>query len=175
MELQTLRQLLKTNCLRRVKCDLKFLNFLTRWSERLRLHEWHWLVASRKGRHGSLQVDGGIPTIGKSPPALSELNLELPLYIGGVPDDHLLVRELGIPEPFDGAIQYVSVNSQTYAREIVNLLRERALQRYEGPPCGSSVSFPCHNGGSCFPRLDSFVCVCLPQFTGENCQIRKSI
>lgn len=140
------------------------------WAETLSLNRWHWIVASRDGREGKLQVDGGIPVVGRSPPTLSELNLELPLFVAGVPDVNLLSRDLGILETFNGAIQYLSVNGETFVKEITLGFRERGLLRYEGPPCGSKLTNPCQNGGTCFPRLDLFVCLCPPQFSGKHCQ-----
>jgi len=140
------------------------------WSEQLSLNRWHWMVGSREGREGRLQVDGGVPVTRKSPPTLSELNLELSLFIGGIPDENVLQRELRLLEPFDGALQFISVNAENFAEEISAGLRERELERYQWPPCGSTISSPCHNGGSCFPRLDAFICLCPPHFTGEFCQ-----
>lgn len=55
-----------------------------RWDRPLELNKWHWITASREGREGRLQIDGELPLVVKSPPTLSELNLELPLYIGGI-------------------------------------------------------------------------------------------
>ena len=31
---------------------------------------------------------------------------------------------------------------------------------------------PCENGGSCEIRAGSYICTCLPAYTGVNCQIR---
>lgn len=46
---------------------------------------WHSIKVSRLDRDGTLQVDEGPISLGSSGPPLNELNLELPLYVGGVP------------------------------------------------------------------------------------------
>ncbi|CAL8148206.1 unnamed protein product [Orchesella dallaii] len=145
------------------------------WHQPISLNKWHWIVASREGREGRLQIDGHPPMTGKSPPTLSELNLELPLYIGGIRDMNMVHRELGILASFDGAFQFVKINGETYYRDISNALEERLVHRYEGPPCGSSVEHPCSNGGTCFPRLESFICLCPSQYSGKSCENRKEI
>ena len=53
-------------------------------SEPIELGQWHAVKVSRLNQEGVLQLDGGPPVRGISVPPLNELNLELPLYIGGV-------------------------------------------------------------------------------------------
>ncbi len=55
-----------------------------RSSDPISLNKWHWIMVSREGREGRLQVDGGPVQTIRSPPTLSELNLELPLFVGGM-------------------------------------------------------------------------------------------
>lgn len=55
-----------------------------RMKEKISLGEWHKVTISRIGREGSLQVDNSSIIHGYSGPSLSELNLELPFYIGSV-------------------------------------------------------------------------------------------
>ena len=50
---------------------------------KITLNEWHSVKITRNGPHGTLQVDGGAVVSGSSPAALTELNLETPLYLGG--------------------------------------------------------------------------------------------
>ncbi|XP_035709385.1 agrin isoform X4 [Folsomia candida] len=144
-------------------------------NEPISLNKWHWIVASREGRDGRLQVDGGPVQSVRSPPTLSELNLELPLFVGGMSDMNMVHRDLGVLHPFDGVLQYIRVNGETYHKEISVALKDRIIHRYEGPPCGSSVSKPCTNGGTCFPRLDSFVCLCPAQYGGKFCENRNEV
>lgn len=65
---------------------------------------------------------------------------------------NMVHRELGVLNPFDGVLQYIRVNGETYHKEISGALKDRIVHRYEGPPCGNSVSKQCTNGGTCFPR-----------------------
>ena len=53
-------------------------------AEPIVLGQWHSVKVSRLNQEGVLQLDGGPPIRGTSGPPLNELNLELPLYIGGV-------------------------------------------------------------------------------------------
>lgn len=48
------------------------------------LDTWHCVRISRLGREGVLQLDDGTVARGLSGSPLTELNLEMPLYVGGV-------------------------------------------------------------------------------------------
>ncbi|XP_027794745.2 coagulation factor VII isoform X1 [Marmota flaviventris] len=60
------------------------------------------------------------------------------------------------------------------AREIFKSL-ERTRQFWtsynDGDQCASN---PCQNGGSCEDQLQSYVCFCLPDFEGRNCETNKN-
>lgn len=58
---------------------------LFRTPETITIQKWHSVRASRVEKEGSLQLDNGTIVHGASGPPLTELNLELPLYIGGIP------------------------------------------------------------------------------------------
>ena len=51
--------------------------------EGVRPGEWHSVRITRAGPRGTLQLDEGKVVTGSSPGPLTELNLELPLYLGG--------------------------------------------------------------------------------------------
>lgn len=59
--------------------------FLCRSEEVIELGQWHSVKISRLDREGTLQLDKGAVSYGSSGPPLNELNLELPLYLGGLP------------------------------------------------------------------------------------------
>lgn len=56
----------------------------SRSKESITLGEWHWVRIFRNGREGILQLDNSTVIRGYSGPPLTELNLELPFYIGSV-------------------------------------------------------------------------------------------
>ena len=50
----------------------------------LPLNKWHSVKLTRFNRDGSLQLGNDTIVRGSAPRGLTELNLDLPLYIGGV-------------------------------------------------------------------------------------------
>ena len=63
----------------------------------MRPGEWHSVRITRSGPRGTLQLDEGRVVTGSSPGPLTELNLELPLYLGGFRQVSLnLVYKVGL-------------------------------------------------------------------------------
>lgn len=156
---------------------------------------WHSIKVSRHDREGTLQVDDGPISSGSSGPPLNELNLELPLYVGGVPwvDEARLLRlidgfwehtwlifiyrsnyeiskEIKASAGLIGGIQRLVVNQDSWNDLANPSYSSFNLKQYTGVPCNQS----CHNGGSCLPYLNSFVCQCPAGFIGNLCEHRKS-
>nr|XP_018901101.1 PREDICTED: agrin-like isoform X3 [Bemisia tabaci] len=134
--------------------------------EPISLNEWHKVEMSRMDRRGVLRVDNTTTVEGTSGAPLNELNLELHLYVGGVPSLSEVSREAGITAGLNGAVQRVLMNGLP-----IRLFNRRSNQvaKYQGPPC-SVVDNPCLNGGLCLPLLSSFACKCHPPFIGATCQ-----
>ncbi|XP_046396911.1 agrin-like [Ischnura elegans] len=108
--------------------------------DKITLNEWHAVKASRLEREGSLQVDNGVIARGSSGPPLSELNLDLPLYVGGIPEAVEVSRDSGVKYGFRGAIQRLVVNGEIHEGAGAGPTgHARAtgghVGRYEGPPC----------------------------------------
>ena len=55
-----------------------------RSSERVSLFNWHRVLVSRRGKEASIRLDDESINQGRSLGPLSELNLELPFFIGGL-------------------------------------------------------------------------------------------
>lgn len=57
---------------------------MSRSPTRVPLNKWHVVRVRRKKRRGILRVNRGHRVMGKSGPRLKELNLNQPLYLGGL-------------------------------------------------------------------------------------------
>ena len=52
--------------------------------DRVKLFNWHRVLVSRRGKEASIRLDDGATTEGRSLGPLSELNLDIPLFVGGL-------------------------------------------------------------------------------------------
>ena len=68
--------------------------FLARSKEPVTLHDWHTLHIYRDEREGRLSLDDQQEIVGLSPGAFRGLDLDGDLYVGGVPTDKVLNKEL---------------------------------------------------------------------------------
>ncbi|XP_011499632.1 PREDICTED: agrin-like [Ceratosolen solmsi marchali] len=134
------------------------------------LDTWHSVRISRLGREGLLRLDNGTVARGFSGNPLTELNLEMPLYIGGVKHWHEMHRLAGATSGLFGAIQRLMVNEKTYQNLALNFsIPQHNTDIYDGLPCPIN-SNPCRNGGVCFPLLNSFFCKCADGYDGIKCE-----
>ncbi|XP_023317624.1 agrin-like isoform X1 [Trichogramma pretiosum] len=132
------------------------------------LDTWHSVRISRLGREGLLRLDNGTVARGFSGSPLTELNLEMPLYIGGVRHWHEVHPLAEASTGMFGAVQRLMVNDKTYQNLAVNFTQHNT-EIYDGLPCPSD-SNPCRNNGVCFPLLNSFFCKCAKGYDGINCE-----
>ncbi|KFM77888.1 Agrin, partial [Stegodyphus mimosarum] len=133
------------------------------------LNEWHSIKISRYGRQGTLKIDNDTTVTGKSKQPLTELNLSLPLYIGGVPDLRYVHRDSGIEKGFDGAIQRIVMNGEPWEHLTSKAVRASGIRNYKGPPCTDGI---CLHAGVCVPEFNSYKCHCNAKFIGERCEKR---
>ncbi|XP_063988632.1 agrin-like isoform X5 [Diachasmimorpha longicaudata] len=132
------------------------------------LDTWHCVRISRLGREGLLQLDEGTVARGFSGNPLTELNLEMPLYIGGVKHWREVHRLAGAWTGLVGAVQRLMVNGKTFQNLAVNFTQHNT-EVYDGLPCPSNEN-PCHNGGVCLPLLNSYLCKCASGYGGLHCE-----
>ncbi|CAB3372768.1 Hypothetical predicted protein [Cloeon dipterum] len=139
--------------------------------QKVSLNKWHKVLVTRIDREGTLQLDDQSPVKGFSGPPLNELNLEQPLYIGGVPSADDVHKSSGVTIGLDGAIQLVAVNGgevvENFAKHAVS---KKRVTHFQGPPCLKSA---CKNGGVCEPKFNKYKCKCANGFTGLHCEFKN--
>ncbi|RWS04342.1 agrin-like protein [Dinothrombium tinctorium] len=131
------------------------------------LGEWHTLRITRQRKKGTLQLNDGPVEHGEAKGNLSELNLDQPLYIGGIDDIYAVNKDSGIVVGLNGAIQRIVVNGEIWDNLVQRATAIKNVPEYSGPPCG--YENPCINEGICVPQLNDYNCKCKPKFTGKKC------
>ncbi|GJQ68230.1 hypothetical protein Trydic_g10765 [Trypoxylus dichotomus] len=143
------------------------------------LEKWYLVKIVRNGREGFLQLNNSTIVRGYSSPSLTELNLELPLYIGSTMSWQEVHRLSGASKGFKGAIQKITINDQVLplsAKLIdcsylsVNKIGcGHKLAIYDGDPCPLFKN-PCQNKGLCIPNLNEYDCKCHSNYKGDHCE-----
>nr|XP_053635121.1 agrin-like [Cherax quadricarinatus] len=136
---------------------------------RVPLNTWHVVRVRRKKRRGILRLNQGRRVMGKSGPRLKELNLNQPLYLGGLENYTKAHPDSGVTMGLNGAIQRLLVNSEVFDNLDERATGGRGVRRYRGPPCQLN---PCENGGVCQPFRNRFLCKCPAAYTGKFCEKR---
>ncbi|XP_023187509.1 agrin isoform X3 [Xiphophorus maculatus] len=132
---------------------------------------WHQLVVTRSRRIGMLSVDGEPHVQGESPHGTDGLNLDTPLFIGGVTDDLKLdVRErTGVTAGLVGCIRMLDVNNRMLNIQEANgdSLFGVGVGECGNNPCQPN---PCKNGAECqVKEAEMFHCKCSNAFWGPTC------
>ena len=141
--------------------------------------EWYTILAGRKGRDGYLYIDRDDMQEGQSPPPLVGLNVFGHMYLGGIRDTSQLNSEVVFKEGFMGTIKdpkirtgssnswvsMVMTHSSNNSDDLVvvmglNIQNERV---------NACVQGACLNNGSCESLGASYVCQCLPTWSGMMC------
>ncbi|XP_029689945.1 agrin isoform X9 [Takifugu rubripes] len=138
--------------------------------EPIRLNVWNTINLERSNRKGEIMVNKKDPVRGEAPKSRKnlhvDLNLKESLFVGGAPDYSRLARAAALTEGFKGTIQKIILMGTPIFKED-NILRSSNVATFQEHPCAQE---PCHNGGQCNPKLDTYECVCLSGFSGGHCQ-----
>ncbi|BFZ23346.1 hypothetical protein BsWGS_26385 [Bradybaena similaris] len=161
----------------------------------LTLNEWTTVVVDRKGRDGLLRVNNDDVVSEQVEPSdeilFSRLdrgdtirgttsgdgtvgvNLERPLYLGGVDPFEPIHSNVGVQSGFVGCVGELSVGQSS-----VRLI-EDAINSLNIVDCGDRrlcEKYPCHNDAQCIDVSPTqYRCVCLQQFTGSNCETQIDV
>uniref|UniRef100_UPI00358F08DF basement membrane-specific heparan sulfate proteoglycan core protein isoform X2 n=1 Tax=Myxine glutinosa TaxID=7769 RepID=UPI00358F08DF len=130
---------------------------------------WHRVRASRTGRIGALRIDDGRTATGQSPGRALGLNLQGPLFLGGVASPQSTPPAVNSSYGLDGCIGEVLVNGKVLDMMYSYIASSDVMQCTEVSPCDCS---PCFNGGSCLALGEfEFQCVCQDNYYGEHCEL----
>lgn len=128
---------------------------------------WHKIQVQRVDNMASLIVNSAAAVTGFSRGTFSSLNLNIFLYIGGLPSGHHFPSTVTTTGGFDGCI----ITNFTFASmpgEITLIERDTSAMVSE---CGVSPCLvnPCLNGGTCNNTGSSISCICQPPYQPPLC------
>ncbi|XP_015793858.1 agrin-like [Tetranychus urticae] len=135
--------------------------------KKVSMNEWHSVRITRDRQKGTLQLDDSATEFGQAKGDLSELNLDQPLYIGGIPDNVNINREAGIMVGLNGAIQRIVVNGEIWDNLMDRATTVNNIADYNGPPCG--FTNPCPNNAICLPQFSDYLCSCASNNRSQTC------
>ncbi|KAK6966048.1 basement membrane-specific heparan sulfate proteoglycan core protein, partial [Biomphalaria glabrata] len=161
----------------------------------LRANEWTKVVAERRGREGMLTVNdeesvnaqvaandrqlydrldrGDVIRGSASGNKSVGLNLERPLYLGGVDPSEVINPGAGVYTGFIGCVGQLVVNERNIG------LIDEARETMNIRDCGERTMCsrkPCQNNGVCTNRSPTeYFCTCPEGFSGRNCEVKIDI
>ncbi|XP_048488585.1 basement membrane-specific heparan sulfate proteoglycan core protein isoform X3 [Plutella xylostella] len=131
----------------------------------LQLNTWHTIrINSINGNKVTMDVDNTGPFV-QERSDLSVLDLDQPLYIGGVPTEQQLPEWLGGVPPFIGCVSMLILG-----REEVNMMMDK-IDDYNVKECETCSPNLCYNNGVCQEARNEhgYTCLCPAGFAGQDC------
>eukprot|EP00112_Aurelia_sp_Birch-Aquarium-sp1_P015773 Seg3520.1 transcript_id=Seg3520.1/GoldUCD/mRNA.D3Y31 product=Pikachurin protein_id=Seg3520.1/GoldUCD/D3Y31 len=154
----------------RTECGTGFIAISS--PKRLTLHEWHRVTLRKFSKRSiSLQVDDQ-GHIKRNSYCLQRSNPVRRLYLGGIPNNALQRRNIGLIDGFYGCIKKFVVSERNIE---LDSRRMRNLIGYDLADCsdGSCMQSNCLNGGYCVPvSNNSSRCSCPLGYSGHHCSNR---
>ncbi|CAN7987967.1 unnamed protein product, partial [Ixodes pacificus] len=145
-----------------------------RHPEKLHPNEWITVAASREAQDGALVVNDGHRATGRSPGHTQGVDLNIPMYVGGVDKQKIKVHpDAGVSHGFEGCVAHIEVNN--VKMDLVGAVVDSSNVDDCGgrAPCEKN---PCQNHGMCRergPKTDDFECICKAGYSGRRCEIEE--
>lgn len=131
--------------------------------------EWHYISIVKDGSGGYLFVDGIHEASDVLAGSFTQLNLNSPLFIGGMYDFSLLQKAVMQMSGFDGCIRDFQINNRS-----VGIISEALFGRNIGQCLEPFCSYvACQNEGTCMEDTNEpgFYCNCTDGFSGQFCEV----
>jgi dystroglycan 1 len=135
-------------------------------SDPIDLNQWHTIRVQRDRKDGTLVVNGR-EYRGQVQGQFVGLDLDQPMYVGGVPNLRLIAPGAGYREGFVGGVSRMEIRGvpldiQGEAMEVVGVREFPVCQRR-----------PCQRGGTCRPAgtPTGYECDCPPGYSGLRCEL----
>ena len=135
--------------------------------------EWHLISIVKDGSGGYIFIDGVHEASNVLVGSFTQLNLNSPLFIGGLPDFSLLQDAIMQNSGFDGCIRDFQINNKSVGI-ISDALFGVGIEQCLQPRCSYII---CQNGGTCVEDADvsEFYCSCIDGFSGQFCELPDSL
>ena len=131
--------------------------------------EWHLISIIKDSSGGYLFIDGVQEASNTLVGSFTQLNLNSPLFIGGMSEFSLLQGAVLQTSGFDGCIRDFQINSKSVGIISDALFGNNIGQCLE-PYCSYIM---CQNGGTCLEDTNEsgFLCNCTDGFSGQFCEV----
>uniref|UniRef100_A0A2A4JYV4 Hemolin n=1 Tax=Heliothis virescens TaxID=7102 RepID=A0A2A4JYV4_HELVI len=135
-------------------------------------NEWTAVHIARVGSVVSLRINSVHSFEQRLESPKRDLNLDTPIFVGGVDDSITLNNNTGVTGGFNGCIADFTLHGE--AVDIVNSTIQSAnvkeCNAIRGDIPEMEIGCQCHNGGTC--TADLTTCSCPPGFGGSLCEYR---
>lgn len=129
---------------------------------------WHTVKAGRFGHQGFLSLDNQ-EVRENGTEGMATLDVATDIFVGGVSTLSFVSTDAteGEPMGFTGGLRELIVNGEEFELTETGAISGANVGDWDGTACGYKV---CQNGGRCLAAgTNSFICVCLPSWTGSVC------
>lgn len=131
--------------------------------------EWHLISIVMDSSGSYLFIDGVHEASYVLVGSFTQLNLNSPLFIGGMPDFSLLQTSILQTSGFDGCVRDFQINNES-----VGIVSDALFGNNIGQCLESYCLYiVCQNGGTCTENTNEpgFICDCIDGFSGQFCQV----
>ena len=131
---------------------------------------WHVVSVGGSGNGSFISINSTFNSSTYSTVNIQQLNLDSPLFVGGVTDFSLLPPGVMVTSGFTGCIRDLQIN-RTAVNIVMDALAGQAISSCPEPECSY---IQCQNGGTCIDTAGGagFMCQCSDGYDGKFCEVQ---